>query len=103
LLEELGCEILLGHATEIRRRARWRHKNDRRDAELILDLMLHNEFPRLYLPPLQSREVLRMLRYREKLIKMRTIGKNSLAGPGLAVRPSQRPASVYQSRIAGAK
>jgi transposase len=78
LLEELGCEVWLGHAAEIRRRARWRHKNDRRDAELILDLMLHNEFPRLYLPPLQSREVLRMLRYRQKLIKLRTIGKNSL-------------------------
>jgi transposase len=78
LLEELGCEVWLGHATEIRRRARWRHKNDRRDAELILDLMLHDEFPRLYLPPLQSREVLRMLRYRQKLIKMRTMGKNSL-------------------------
>ena len=78
LLEELGGEVWLGHATEIRRRARGRHKNDRRDAELILDLMLHNEFPRLYLPPLQSREVLRMLRYRQKLIKVRTIGKNSL-------------------------
>ena len=78
LLEELGCEVWLGHATEIRRRARCRHKNDRRDAELILDLMLRNEFPRLYLPPLQSREVLRMLRYRQKLIKMRTISKNSL-------------------------
>jgi len=78
LLEELGCEVWLGHTSEIRRRARWRHKNDRRDAELILDLMLHNEFPRLYLPPLQSREVLRMLRYRQKLIKIRTIGKNSL-------------------------
>jgi transposase len=35
LLEELGCEVWLGHATEIRRRARWRQKNDRRDAELI--------------------------------------------------------------------
>ena len=78
LLAELGCEVWLGHATEIRRRARWRHKNDRRDAELILDLMLHDEFPRLYLPPLQSREVLRMLRYRQKLIKMRTMAKNSL-------------------------
>ena len=78
LLEELGCEVWLGHATEIRRRARGRHKNDRRDAELILDLMLHDEFPRLYLPPLQSREVLRMLRYRQKLIKLRTISKNCL-------------------------
>src|SRR5918998_6835087 len=78
MLEELGCEVWLGHATEIRRRARWRHKNDRRDAELILDLMLHHEFPRLHRPSLQSREVMRMLRYRQKLIKMRTMSKNSL-------------------------
>jgi transposase len=78
LLEELGCEVWLGHATEIRRRARWRQKNDRRDAELILDLMLHNEFPRLHRPTPESREVLRMLRYRQKLIKLRTMSKNSL-------------------------
>src|SRR3989454_2944085 len=78
LLEELGHEVWLGDATEIRRRARWRQKNDRRDAELILDLMLHDEFPRLHRPAVQSREVLRMLRYRQKLIKVRTIGKNSL-------------------------
>src|SRR3954469_23595366 len=78
LLEELGCEVWLGHATEIRRRARWRQKNDRRDAELILELMLHNEFPRLHRGAVQSREVLRMLRYRQKLIKIRTMSKNSL-------------------------
>lgn len=78
LLGELGCEVWLGNAKEIRRRARSRHKNDRRDAELILDLMLHGEFPRLFVLPLQSREVLRMLRYRQKLIKMRTLIKNSL-------------------------
>jgi transposase len=78
LLEELRCEVWVGHATEIRRRARWRQKNDRRDAELILDLMLHDEFPRLHRPSVQSREVLRMLRYRQKLIKIRTMSKNSL-------------------------
>ena len=78
LLEQLGCEVWLGHATEIRRRARWRQKNDRRDAELIWDLMVHHEFPRLHRPVLESREVLRMLRYRQKLIKMRTMAKNSL-------------------------
>jgi transposase len=78
LLAELGYEVWLGNAREIRRRARSRHKNDRRDAELILDLMIHNEFPRLFMLPLQSREVLRMLRYRQKLIKMRTLVKNSL-------------------------
>src|SRR6266702_1893045 len=78
LLEELGCEVWLGDATEIRRRARWRQKNDRRDAELILDLLIHDEFPRLHRPSPQSREILRMLRYRQKLIKIRTMSKNSL-------------------------
>jgi transposase len=78
LLEQMGCEVWVGHATEIRRRARWRQKNDRRDAELIWDLMVHDEFPRLHRPAVQSREVLRMLRYRQKLIKLRTMTKNSL-------------------------
>ena len=78
MLEKLGCEVWLGDATEIRRRARWRQKNDRRDAELIWDLMEHNEFPRLHRPAVQSREVLRMLRYRQKLTKLRTMSKNSL-------------------------
>jgi len=40
--------------------------------------MLHDEFPRLHRPAVQSREVLRMLRYRQKLIKIRTMSKNSL-------------------------
>ena len=90
MLEELGYEVWLGHATEIRRRARWRQKNDRRDAELILELMLHGEFPRLHRPTPQSREVLRMLRYRQKLIKMRTMGKNSLQALALQSGLSKR-------------
>ena len=78
MLEELGHEVWLGDATEIRRRARRRQKNDRRDAELILELLLHDEFPRIHRPAAQSREILRMLRYRHKLVQMRTIIKNSL-------------------------
>jgi transposase len=78
MLEQLGCEVWLGDATEIRRRARWRQKSDRKDAELIWDLMVHHEFPRLHRPALPSREILRMLRYRQKLVKMRTMSKNSL-------------------------
>jgi transposase len=78
LLEELGHEVWVGDATEIRRRARRRQKNDRRDAELILDLLIHDEFPRIHRPTPTSREILRMLRYRHKLVKIRTIIKNSL-------------------------
>src|SRR3989454_929199 len=90
LLEELGHEVWLGDATEIRRRARWRQKNDRRDAELILDLLIHDEFPRLHRPSLESREILRMLRYRHKLVKMRTIIKNSLQALALQSGLSRR-------------
>jgi transposase len=78
LLEELGHQVWLGDATEIRRRARRRQKNDQRDAELILELLCHDEFPRIHRPSPESREILRMLRYRHKLVKVRTLIKNSL-------------------------
>src|SRR5436190_16661364 len=45
MLEELGHQILIGDAAEIRRVARRRQKNDRRDANLILDLVVKGEFP----------------------------------------------------------
>ncbi len=78
LIEQLGYTLLVGDAAEIRRLARRRQKNDRRDAELILDLLAHDEFPRLYRYPRQSREVLRQLRFRHKLVKLRTSVLNSL-------------------------
>ena len=106
LLEELGHEVWLGDATEIRRRARWRQKNDRRDAELILDLLVHDEFPRLHRPVMKSREVLRMLRYRQKLIKIRTMGKNSLQAlalqSGLAKRSQLFTKAGQQELLAAA-
>ena len=45
-LEGIGIEAWFGNPTEIRRRARSRQKNDWRDAELLLDLLLKGEFPR---------------------------------------------------------
>jgi transposase len=106
LLEELGHEVWLGDATEIRRRARWRQKNDRRDAELILDLLVHDEFPRLHRPLMKSREVLRMLRYRQKLVKIRTLAKNSLQAlalqSGLAKRSQLFTRNGQQELLAAA-
>ena len=78
LLAQLGHEVWIGHATEIRRRARSRQKNDWRDAELCLELMLKNEFPRIYRLSEESLEILRQLRYRHRLVKMRTMAKNGL-------------------------
>ena len=61
LLEELGCEIWIGHATAIRLFARRRQKNDRRDADLILDLLVRGDFPRIHRHSAESRTVLQQL------------------------------------------
>src|SRR5438552_17887436 len=45
LLEELGCEVWLGHATEISRRTRWRQKKHGRHAEHISAMLHHHELP----------------------------------------------------------
>jgi transposase len=78
LIEQLGHQLLVGDAAEIRRLARRRQKNDRRDADLLLELLVHNEFPSLFRYSKESREVLRQLRYRHKLVKLRTMVVNTL-------------------------
>ena len=83
LLAELGHPYWLGNPAEIRRKAPRRQKNDRRDADHMLDLMLKGDFPRLHTFSNESRLVLRQLRYRHKLVKIRTIAKNSLQAIGI--------------------
>jgi transposase len=78
LVEQLGHQLLVGDAAEIRRLARRRQKNDRRDANLLLDLLVHDEFPALFRYSRESREMLRQLRYRHKLVKLRTMVVNTL-------------------------
>jgi transposase len=78
LLEELGCEIWVGHATYIRQYAKRRQKNDRRDAALILDLLVSGDFPRIHRYARCTRQVLQQLRYRQRLVKMRTMAMNML-------------------------
>jgi transposase len=78
LLEELGCELWIGHATYIRQFAKRRQKNDRRDADLILELLHTGDFPRIHRYSRTTREMLQQLRYRQRLVKMRTMAMNML-------------------------
>jgi transposase len=78
MLFELKHEVRLGNAAEIRKRARSRQKTDRRDAETILDLLLKDEFPRIYRPAAESRAVLQKLRYRHRLVQLRSKARNHL-------------------------
>lgn len=90
LVEGLGHQVLIGDAAEIRRLAKRRQKNDRRDAGLILDLLLRGEFPQVHRPPFESREVLRLLRHRHKLVQIRTRAKNGLQALAFSAGSSGR-------------
>ena len=98
LVEELGHKLLVGDAAEIRRLARRRQKNDRRDADLLLELLVHNEFPALYRYSKESREVLRQLRYRHKLVKLRTMVANTLHALALNAGLSLRTKLLTKGR-----
>jgi transposase len=50
LVEEQGHRLLVGDALAIRQFAKRRQKNDRRDAELLLDLLLRGDFPVVHVP-----------------------------------------------------
>jgi len=90
LVEGLGHRVLVGDAAEVRRLARRRQKNDRRDAGLILDLPLRGEFPQVHRPPFESREVLRLLRHRHKLVQLRTLAKSGLQALAFSAGSSGR-------------
>lgn len=94
MLDELGHQVWIGDATEVRRRARSRQKTDQRDAELLIDLLLKDEFPRINRLSLESIEVLRRLRHRHRLVQLRTRMRNSLQaialGSGLTLKAKLR-------------
>lgn len=83
LVEGLGHQLLVGNAYAIRSYARRRQKNDHRDAALLLELLLKGEFPAVHRPAPASRDVLAVLRYRHRLVKMRTMLRNGLQSVAL--------------------
>ncbi len=78
MLAELGHELWVGDPAEIRARAVRRQKTDHRDAEHLLDLLLANRFPRLWIPTPEERDFRQLLKHRDKLVRMRTSLKNQL-------------------------
>ena len=78
MLFEMGHKLVVGNPVLIRKRAVSRHKNDRRDAELILDLLMRDEFPALWRRQPASNQVLEILRLRQHLVCQRTEVLNRL-------------------------
>jgi transposase len=78
MVAELGHELWLGDAGKIRSLVVRKQKTDRRDAEHLLQLLLQERFPRIWVPSAGMRDSRQLLLHRHKLVEMRTRVKNEL-------------------------
>jgi transposase len=78
LLAELNIEVWIGDPAQIRAKQVRKQKNDRRDAEHLLKLMLENHFPQLWVPTPEDRDVRQLVWHRHRLVQMRTRVMNQL-------------------------
>ena len=78
LMEQLGHELWIGDAAQIRASYIRRQKTDRRDAGHILRLLVDKRFPRIWTPSSGQRDQRQLLLHRHKLVRMRTQVKTEL-------------------------
>src|SRR6516164_6682665 len=72
LLEELGIKCRVGHPAKIRAAETRKQKHDRRDARLVLDLlMMEDRFPDIWMPSSEQRDLRTLLRDRHQWVRMR--------------------------------
>lgn len=71
LLEALGIECRVGHPAKIRAKETRKQKHDRRDARLILELLIEGRFPEIWMPSTEERDLRTLLRDRHQWVKMR--------------------------------
>jgi transposase len=84
LLAECGHELWLGDAAKIRASEVRRQKTDRRDAELLMRLLVEKRFPKIWVPTLAERDARQLLAHRHKQVQARTRVKNQLQALALS-------------------
>ena len=83
LLAELNFELWIGDAAEIRTKRVRKQKTDRQDAELILRLMLKDDFPQIWVPSWENRDLRQLLWHRHRMVQARTRIMNQLQAVAL--------------------
>jgi transposase len=78
LLRELQFELWIGDPAQIRAKRVRKQKTDRQDAQLILQLLMENRFPRIWVPDAENRDLRQLLWHRHRLVQMRTRVMNQL-------------------------
>ena len=83
LLAELKFELWIGDAAEIRAKRVRKKKTDREDARHILKLMLKDDFPKIWVPSWDNRDLRQLLWHRHRMVQMRTRIMNQLQAVAL--------------------
>jgi transposase len=83
LLAELNFELWIGDTTEIARKRERKQKTDRQDAQHILQLMMENRFPKIWVPSWENRDLRQLLWHRHRMVQMRTRIMNQLQAVAL--------------------
>ena len=78
LLAELGFELWIGDPAEIKTRRVKKQKTDRKDAQLLLRLMREDNFPKIWVPSPENRDLRQLLWHRHRFVQMRTRIMNQL-------------------------
>lgn len=84
LMEELGIECLVGHPATIRAAEPRKQKHDRRDADLLLSLLVEERFPAIWLPTKELLDLRALLRHRHQWVCLRVKLQNALQAIALA-------------------
>jgi transposase len=84
LMDELGIECRVGHPATIRAAEPRKQKHDRRDADLILRLLVEKRFPAIWLPTKEQLDLRALLLHRHQWVRMRTRIQNALQAIALA-------------------
>jgi transposase len=83
LLAELNVELWIGDAAQIRTKRVRKQKTDRQDAQLILKLMLKDDFPQIWVPSWENRDLRQLLWHRHRMVQARTRMMNQLQAVAL--------------------
>ena len=83
LLAELNFELWIGDAAEISAKRVRKQKTDRQDAQLILKLMLKDDFPQIWVPSGENRDLRQLLWHRHRMVQARTRIMNQLQAVAL--------------------
>jgi transposase len=78
LVEDVGHQIWIGDAAQIRASYVRKQKTDKRDAAHILKLVVQGRFPRLWMPDREQRDLRQLVLHRHKLVEIRSRVKNEL-------------------------